>query len=141
MAHLPFSCLKGNLYKASVEQFTYGEGQAGVRFKLITQRKWKDKSTGEEKETKPFYHQCTAYGKDAETIWAAREGGFIITIDPDFKLESWGDDENKKWGTKVIARFIKAWKYNADEKQWEEQELVGANATSQASGEGQDLPF
>jgi single-stranded DNA-binding protein len=140
MAHLPFSNLTGNLYKASVEAFTYGEGKTGVRFKLITQRKWKDKD-GNKQEGKPFFHKCSAFGKNAEIIQAAKEGGFIISFEPEFITDEYEKDGVKKYATKIVARFVKAWKWNEEQSTWEEQELVGADAPSAAEEGDQDLPF
>ena len=139
--YLPQPTKCGNLHKASVREFETKKGTKGVGFTLVEQRVYKDKD-GNKVEEDEFYHNCVAYGNDAEIIIAAaKEVGVKISFIGYSKKEEWTNEAGeKRYNTKVTARFVKPYRWNAETKMWDLQELVDASE-SQAVGGKDDLPF
>lgn len=136
MKYLPKNILTGNLYKDSVKEFETSNGR-GVNFKLITKYVYKDKE-GNLQERPAFFHQCVAFGKNADIILAAKESqGIVLSFEAEFMQEEWEKDGVKRYSTKVNARWVKAYAWNADAREWEEQELVDESAADAAN----EVPF
>lgn len=142
MKHLPQSQLTGNLHKSSVKEFTTNKGSTGVNFTFVEQYVYKNKE-GELVKGKPYYHdRCVAYGLDAEIIKAAaKEEGIKLSFVKESIQEEYTDKEGvKRYPTKVVARFVKAYRWNKETREWDLQELVDAKQSAAAEG-GSDLPF
>lgn len=79
-------------------------GDAVANFPLATSEKWKDKGTGESKESTEW-HNCVAYRKTAETIgkYFTKGSGIVIT-DARLKTRKWTDKGGvERYTTEVIV--------------------------------------
>lgn len=79
-------------------------GMKVANFTLVTNSFWKDKQTGEKKESAEF-HNCVAFGITAETLAQYAEGGQVLLVEGRNQTSSW-DDQNggpKRYKTEVIV--------------------------------------
>ena len=83
------------------EQRLMPSGSSITSFSLATNRVWKDKD-GQKKEESEF-HNCTAFGKTAETIATYVVKGQEILVEGRIKTDSWEKDGKKNYSTKIIV--------------------------------------
>lgn len=80
-------------------------GTALTQISVATNRSWKDKQTGEQKD-ETSWHRCVAYGKQAETIQKHFTKGRKILIEGRLKYGSYEKDGVTRYTTDiVIDRF------------------------------------
>ena len=82
---------------------------------LATNETWKDKQTGEKKESTEW-HNLVFRNKQAETAEKWIKKGTEIYVEGKLKTRSWGEEGDKKYITEVIVREFKfiGTKNNAD---------------------------
>lgn len=91
MANFNKVFLMGNLTRDP--QLRYLPSQmAVVDFGLATNRRWRDQQTGQDREEVTFV-DCTAWGKQAETINQYCQKGKPIFIEGRLKLDTWEDKQ------------------------------------------------
>ncbi len=81
------------------------DGRAVTQISVATNRSWKDKQSGEQKD-ETSWHRCVAYGPQAETIAEHFTKGRKILIEGRIKYGSYEKDGVKMYTTDiVIDRF------------------------------------
>ncbi len=83
---------------------TLPSGMTVANFSLAVNRTWKDKQTGEKKESAE-YHNCVAFGKTAETLGQYAEGGQVILAEGRNQTSSWEDQNGgpKRYKTEIVV--------------------------------------
>lgn len=99
MSNLNKVFLMGNLTRDVEMKFTPG-GTAVAAFGMAINRKWFDKSTGEQREEVTFV-DLEAWGKTAETIHTHLHKGSPLFIEGRLKLDSWEDKTTKQKRSKL----------------------------------------
>lgn len=83
------------------ESRTLPDGRAVVNFSLATSERWKDKSTGDQRE-KTEWHSCDAFGRVAEIIAQYSKKGDLLYVEGSLTTQKWQDKEGKdRYTTKV----------------------------------------
>ncbi|HHX58260.1 MAG TPA: single-stranded DNA-binding protein [Candidatus Moranbacteria bacterium] len=92
----------GNIVSAP-ELRTIPSGQTVAQFRLATNRRWKDKNTGEAKEESQF-HNIVAWGKLSEIISQYVTKGQKIYVEGRLTHRSYDDQQGqKRYWTEVVA--------------------------------------
>jgi len=92
----------GNLGADPEVRFTTG-GTAVANFSVATNEKWKDKSTGEDKE-KAEWHNIVAWDKLGEICGEYLKKGSQVYIEGKIQTRKWEDKEGvKRYTTEIIA--------------------------------------
>ncbi len=92
----------GNLTR-DPEMRNLPSGQTVASFSVATNRRWKDKQTGEPKESSEF-HNIVAWGKLADICNQYLKKGGKVYIEGRLQTRSWDDQSgNKKYRTEIIA--------------------------------------
>ena len=94
-------------------------GQAVANFSLGVTEKWKDKASGEMKESTEWM-RCECWGKQAEIAEQYLRKGALLYIEGSMRTDSWESDGVKKYMTKVRVNSF---------------QMLGARGSA---GEGQD---
>lgn len=95
----------GNVVSAP-ELRTIPSGQTVAQFRLATNRRWKDKNTGEMKEESQF-HNIVAWGKLSEIISQYVTKGQKIYVEGRLTHRSYDDQQGqKKYWTEVLAENV-----------------------------------
>lgn len=99
MAYLNEATLLGNLGKTPEVRLT-PSGKKRISFSLATSKRYRD-NNGEQKEL-TYWHNCTAWGKVADTIEALNlQGGTALLVRGEITYNSYDKD-----GTKVTRTEI-----------------------------------
>ena len=94
MANLNKVLLIGNLTRDP--QLTYLPSQTPVvEFGLATNRKWTDKTSGEQREDTCFV-DCRCYGRQAETINKYVRKGNPLFVEGRLQLDTWTSQEGQR---------------------------------------------
>jgi single-strand DNA-binding protein len=97
--------LLGNLGADPELKYT-PQGTAVAVFNIATNKKWKDKTTNEEKE-KTDWHRIVAWKGLAEIAGKYLSKGDPVHITGELSQRSWEDEAgNKKFITEVVARDL-----------------------------------
>ncbi len=107
-------------------------GDAIASFSIATSEKWKDKTTGEVKESTEW-HNITAFRKLAEIIGKYVKKGSLLYIEGKLKTDKVSKDGVDRYFTKIIA---------------DEMKMLGAKSEGAAASPSQeshdmddDIPF
>ncbi len=86
------------------EMRTTPNGQNVANFRVATNRRWKNQSTGELQEEAQF-HNIVAWGKLAEIVSQYMNKGMRVYIEGRLTHRSWDDQQSgqKKYFTEVVA--------------------------------------
>jgi len=91
----------GNLTR-DPERRALPSGAAVANFSVATTRFWKDKNGVKQEDTQ--YHNCVAFGPQAETITQYMRKGSSIMVEGRMQTRSWdAQDGSKKYRTEVIV--------------------------------------
>ena len=82
---------------------TFENGGKIANFTVATSEKWKDKTTGETKESTEW-HRVTANGKLVDVIEEYVKKGHLISIDGKLRTRSWEKDGVTMYTTEIIVR-------------------------------------
>lgn len=106
MSSLNKVLLIGNL-TADPQLRTISSGQSVASFSVATNRKWKDKNTGELKEESQF-HNIVAWGRTAEICAQYMKKGMQVCVEGRLQTRSWDDAQSgqKKYRTEVLAENV-----------------------------------
>ncbi len=80
----------------------FQDGTAVVNFTIATSEKWKDKSTGENRE-KTEWHRITAFRRLAEICGEYLTKGKEVYIEGRLQTRSWEKDGITRYTTEVVA--------------------------------------
>ena len=82
-------------------------GDAIVNLSLATSEQWKDKESGEKKESTEW-HRVVLYGRQAEVAAEYAKKGALIYIGGQIKTRKWTDKDGvEKYTTEIQARDLK----------------------------------
>ena len=93
--------LIGNLGKDPETRYM-PNGQAVTSFSIATSEIWKDKTTGEQKESTEW-HNCTAFRKLAEIIGEYCKKGSKVYVEGKLKTDKHEKDGVIKYYTKIVV--------------------------------------
>ena len=93
--------LIGNLGKDPETRYM-PNGQAVTSFSIATSETWKDKTTGEQKESTEW-HNCTAFRKLAEIIGEYCKKGSKVYVEGKLKTDKYEKDGGIKYYTKIVV--------------------------------------
>lgn len=101
MADLNRASLIGRLGK-DPEIRSMQNGDKVASFPIATGEKWKDKTTGEEKE-RTEWHQVVVFGPLVRVIEQYLEKGKRVFIEGAIRTRKWQDKEgNDRWSTEIV---------------------------------------
>ncbi len=102
MINLNRSQVLGNLTRDPEMRFT-PNGQAVSNFSVATNRKWKNRDTGEFDEATE-YHDCVVWGKQAEAVSPMLKKGKPVFVEGRLQTRNWeGQDGVKRYKTEIVA--------------------------------------
>ena len=81
-------------------------GKPVASFSIATSESWKDKATGEKKESTEW-HNCTAFDKLAEIIGQYVKKGQPLYVEGRIKTEKYTKDGVEKYSTKILVNEMK----------------------------------
>ena len=88
------------------ESRTMPDGRAVCSVSLATSERWKDKSTGDQRE-KTEWHNCEAFGRTAEVIAEFCKKGDLLYVEGALTTQKWQDKGGKdRYTTKVRVQSI-----------------------------------
>ena len=108
-------------------------GTAVANYSLATSERWKDKDTGEKRESTEW-HRIVAWGRLGEICGEYLSKGGKVYIEGKLQTRPWEDKEGvKRYTTEIVARDV---------------QMLGGGERPQTSGAGQypgndddDVPF
>ena len=104
MAYLNEATLLGNLGKTPEVRLT-PSGKKRLAFSLATSKRYRD-NNGEQKEL-TYWHNCTAWGKVADTIEALNlQGGTALLVRGEITYNSYDKDGTKVTRTEINASNV-----------------------------------
>lgn len=80
-------------------------GDAVTTFSVATSESWKDKSTGEKKETTEW-HNCVAFRRLGEIAGEYLKKGSKVYVEGKLKTESFEKDGAKQYRTKIVVEQL-----------------------------------
>ncbi len=101
-----------------------------VEFGMATNRKWNDKTTGEQREEVCFV-DCQCYGKQAETLHKYVHKGDQLYIEGRLQLDTWDDKQSGAKRSKLRI-FVQSFQFLNNSGGNDEQLPYGATAVPQA---------
>ena len=78
-------------------------GTAVANLSLATSERWKDKDTGEQKESTEW-HKCCAFGRTAEIIEQYVKKGDPIYVEGKLQTRSWEKEGQKHYSTEIVIK-------------------------------------
>lgn len=105
MASLNKATIIGNLGRDPEVRFT-ADGKPIANFSIATTDKWKDKSTGEQKEATEW-HRCVAYDRLAEIVQQYVKKGSSIYVEGSLKTRKWSDKDGiERYTTEITVQSL-----------------------------------
>ncbi len=105
MINLNRAQVLGNLTRDPEMRFT-PNGQAVSNFSVATNRKWKNRDTGELDEATE-YHDVVVWGKQAEAVSPMLSKGKPVFVEGRLQTRSWeGQDGVKRYRTEIVADSV-----------------------------------
>lgn len=134
--------LLGNL-GADPELKTTQTGRQVVKINLASNKKWKDKQTGEWMESVQW-HRLEAWDYLAEKIARRCKKGTTCFIEGELKTDTWEDNSGiKRWSTDVVVRVLHAVhgyiETVTQDGAWSEQKMQERGQVDAAPAEVQQL--
>jgi single-strand DNA-binding protein len=124
-------------------------GEAVANFSVATSESWKDKQTGEKKESTEW-HRCSAFGKLADIIGQYVGRGSQLYIEGSLKTRKWQDkDGQDRYTTEIKVDQMKMLG-GKDNRAQSSQEVshekititdVNSNAAAAPGSIDDDIPF
>lgn len=98
--------LIGNI-ASDIEMRSVQSGQNVTSFRVATNRRWKDKTSGEMKEDAQF-HSIVAWGKLGEICNQYMQKGKKIYVEGRIQTRTWDDPQSgqKKYFTEIVAENV-----------------------------------
>lgn len=102
MINLNRAQILGNLTRDPEMRYT-PNGQAVSNFSVATNRRWKNRDTGDMDEATE-YHDVVVWGKQAENISPMLKKGQPVFVEGRLQTRSWeGQDGVKRYRTEIVA--------------------------------------
>lgn len=115
-----------------VEARTLDDGTCVANFSLATTESYKDKASGEKKETTEW-HNIVLWGKVAEIAQQYVKKGDLIFIEGKNKTRKWEKDGITRYTTEVVANELRMLGGKSGSQ--------GSDASSSSDDDNQELPF
>jgi single-strand DNA-binding protein len=148
MASVNKVIIVGNVGKDPEMRFL-PSGEAVANFSVATSESWKDKQTGEKKESTEW-HRCSAFGKLADIIGQYVGRGSQLYIEGSLKTRKWQDkDGQDRYTTEIKVDQMKMLG-GKDNRAQSSQEVshekititdVNSNAAAAPGSIDDDIPF
>jgi single-strand DNA-binding protein len=87
------------------EIVTFDNGNKIAKFSMATTEKWKDKNTGEKKESTEW-HNVVVNGRLVEIVEKYINKGDLISVVGKIKTRSYGEEGNKKYVSEIHCAEI-----------------------------------
>lgn len=82
-------------------------GSAVANLSIATSETWKDKSTGEKKESTEW-HRCVFFDRTAEVVGEYAKKGTLVYVEGKLKTRKWTDKDGiEKYSTEVHCHEVK----------------------------------
>lgn len=123
-----------------------GDGKACASLSVATSEQWKDKTTGEKKESTEW-HRISAFGRLAEIMGEYLHKGSQVYIEGKIKTRKWQDKEGNDRYTTEIHAFEMQMLGGRGDSQPEQQSAPQQQSTPQPTGgieegfDDSDIPF
>lgn len=88
------------------EILTFDNGGRIAKFSMATSEKWKDKTTGEKKESTEWHNVVVSIPKLVEIAEKYINKGDLVSIVGKIKTRSYGEENNKKYITEIYCNEI-----------------------------------
>lgn len=124
------------------ESKTTNNGQTVCNFSMATSETYKDKATGEKKETTEW-HNCVAWGSVGEIASKYLHKGDAVYVEGKMKTRTWEKDGVTRYVTEVLVNTINLIGGNK-QSDGHAPQSQSSGSTSQAAVEhnySDDLPF
>lgn len=111
------------------------DGGAIANFSVATSSSWKDRQTGERKETTEW-HRITAYNKLAEIVGEYMKSGMQVYVEGRLRTRKWQDKETgaDRFSTDIVADVVQMLgKRDREDSTPSEAHRTGGNAYRQQS--------
>jgi single-strand DNA-binding protein len=112
-------------------------GDAIANISVATRESWKDKITGEKKESTEW-HKVVFYRKLATIVEKYLRKGQQVYIEGSLKTRSWEKDGQKHYSTEIVASDMKMFGGNKGGDSGESQSAPSKNEASQGSQTAQN---
>jgi single-strand DNA-binding protein len=84
---------------------TISTGNGHIKFSIATTDKWKDKSSGEQKE-KTEWHNIFVPGKYSETLTKILKVGQRVAVEGAIQYSSYEKDGQKMYSTSIVSQNV-----------------------------------
>lgn len=135
MAGLNKALLIGRLGKDPETRYTQS-GLAISSFSIATSEKFKNKSGEMEERTE--WHNCTAFGKQAETIERYLKKGSQVYVEGQIRTEKYDKDGQTRYSTKII---VSGFQFLDSKPSSQQTAPEPANYPPTQQGSDDDIPF
>ena len=116
-------------------------GDAVVNISLATSERWKDKQTGETKESTEW-HRINFFGRLAEIVAEYAEKGTLMYVEGKIKTRKWTDKDGvKKYSTEIIGETMKLLSSRSDTQPRQQAQKPNQNQGSGFDDMEDDIPF
>lgn len=121
---------------------TTTSGQTVASFGVATNRFWKDKKSGEQKQNVEF-HNVVAWRRLAEIAQQYLKKGSLVYIEGRLQTSSWEDQQgNKKYKTEIIAGQMQLGpKHGQATGKESSKEMQGENIPEEEEINVEEIPF
>ena len=116
-------------------------GDAVVNVSVATSERWKDKQTGEVKESTEW-HRVNFFGRLAEIANEYVQKGSLIYVEGKIKTRKWTDKDGvEKYSTEIIGETMKLLSSRGDSQPQEQEQKPKKNQGSGFDDMSDDIPF
>jgi single-strand DNA-binding protein len=119
-------------------------GDAVVNVSVATSERWKDKQTGEIKETTEW-HRVNFFGRLAEIAGEYVQKGTLLYVEGKIKTRKWTDKDGvEKYSTEIIGEAMKLLSSRGDGQPKQQEQQAQQPKQNQSSGfddMDDDIPF
>lgn len=116
-------------------------GDAVVNVSVATSERWKDKQTGEVKESTEW-HRVNFFGRLAEIANEYVQKGSLIYVEGKIKTRKWTDKDGvEKYSTEIIGETMKLLSSRGDNQPQEQEQKPKKNQGSGFDDMSDDIPF
>jgi single-strand DNA-binding protein len=117
-------------------------GTAVANFSIATTEKWKDKTSGEQKEATEW-HRCSAFDRLAEVIGEYVKKGSLVYVAGKIKTRKWQDKDGvDRYTTEIHASEMKMLSSGSGgEKPAQKQAAPASKPATSFDDMGDDIPW
>lgn len=121
-------------------------GGAVCNFRIATTERWKDKDSGEQRESTEW-HSITSFGRQAEIVAEYMHKGSLCLVQGQLRTRKWTDKNGvDRYSTEVVMRELKminTGKRNGEEREPQQRELTASGGAREPATQdfNDDIPF